>query len=181
MSTLTIAEAASVAGVSVRTVRRWIASGHVVTVGRGQGKRVVAASLSKPADTNGQNGHETGHPMGQVSAKEDTETTTTANSDKAAIEADRLAVLVRELSDRLAEQTGLTAVWMERCRVLSDQLALAAPSERPQEGQEPPEAPEATPEPRSAVLTLLARFWPLLVAVVVLVAAGAWVLLAVAR
>src|SRR5436190_13305500 len=35
MSDLTIAEAATVAGVSVRTVRRWIASGQVVTTGRG--------------------------------------------------------------------------------------------------------------------------------------------------
>ena len=40
------------------------------------------------------------------------------------VEADRLADLVRELTDRLAEQTGLTAVWMERARVLSDLLAL---------------------------------------------------------
>jgi len=51
-----------------------------------------------------------------------------------------LAVLVRELSERLAEQTGLTAMWQERARVLAGQLALAAP-----EGSQTP--PDANPGP----------------------------------
>ena len=46
-------------------------------------------------------------------------------------------------ADRLSEQTALTAIWQERARVLSDQLALAAP-------QSPVEAPGATEAPAPA-------------------------------
>src|SRR5690606_9058404 len=55
--TLTVQEAATVAGVSVRTMRRWAANGQVRTIGQGHGRRIVAASLSKEAaiaDANGQ-------------------------------------------------------------------------------------------------------------------------------
>jgi hypothetical protein len=56
------------------------------------------------------------------------------NTDISDSEAVHLARLVRELSERLAEQTALTAIWQARARVLGDQLALAAPSEAQQEG-----------------------------------------------
>ena len=118
--TLTVTEAATVAGVSVRTMRRWATSGQVRTVGSGHGRRIVAASLSKEtakADTNGQ---EDLPPDVTVSA---TSVTETASGH----EADRLAALVTDLSVRLADQTALTAIWQERARVLGDQLALAAP------------------------------------------------------
>jgi hypothetical protein len=124
---LTVPEAAAVAGVSVRTMRRWASSGQVRTVGSGHGRKVVADSLSKVAASEDTNGHEKRSSDGTVSTTTDNETARSANADTAAIEADRLAVLVRELTDKLAEQTGLTMVWMERCRVLGDQLALAAP------------------------------------------------------
>ena len=59
----------------------------------------------------------------------------------------------------LAEQTGLTMVWMERCRVLGDQLALAAPSESVPAGQQAPDVPAPTtdaPVPLPARLRALA-------------------------
>lgn len=130
---LTVSEAATVAGVSVRTMRRWATSGQVRTDGRGHGRRVVAASLSELPVTNGQNGQEKRSPEGTVSA---TAATETANGH----EADRLADLVRELTGRLSEQSAMTALWMERARVLSDQLALAAP-------QSPQDAPGSTESP----------------------------------
>src|SRR5215211_3300696 len=98
---LTVPEAATVAGVSVRTMRRWATSGQVRTVGTGHRRRVMADSLPKVADTSGQIGQETGQPSGQVSATTITETARSAKTDTSAIEADRLTVLVRELTDKL--------------------------------------------------------------------------------
>jgi excisionase family DNA binding protein len=53
---LTVPEAAAVAGVSVRTMRRWASSGQVRTTGTGHRRRVVTASLSEVVVTNGQIG-----------------------------------------------------------------------------------------------------------------------------
>src|SRR5215210_7445821 len=97
---LTVPEAATVAGVTERTMRRWASSGHVRTVVTGHGRLVMAASLPERPATNGHhdrddrpaavtgpaNGHEAGH----------------------------LAELVRELTDRLTEQTAVAAMWQER-------------------------------------------------------------------
>jgi hypothetical protein len=64
-----------------------------------------------------------------------------------------LVTLVRDLQAQLVATAGATTVWQERCRVLTDQLALAAPasSQQPQEptldastamrAQEPPPWP----------------------------------------
>jgi len=54
---LTVPEAATLAGVSVRTMRRWASSGQVRTTGSGHRRRVVAASLSEIPVTSGHNGH----------------------------------------------------------------------------------------------------------------------------
>src|SRR5436853_2182974 len=168
MTDLTVSEAATVAGVSVRTVRRWIASGQVATTGRGRRKRLVAASLSKQTAANGRNGH-VGVTLSDIESDTTvTETVSAANSDKADLEAGHLAVLVRELSERLADQTALTAIWQERALVLSDQLALAAPT-----------APETVEPPTNAANTLwalLTRWW-WVVSVLALVLALAAVLL----
>lgn len=126
---LTVSEAATVAGVSVRTMRRRVANGQVRTVGRGRGRLIVAASLSGEAaiaDTNGQSER----------PALATEAATTDKPTDSGQEADRLALLVRELSERLAEQAAVAAMWQERARVLADQLALSGPSsdERPPAG-----------------------------------------------
>src|SRR5215211_8462421 len=69
---LTVPEAATVAGVSVRTMRRWAGSGQVRTTGSGHRRRVVAASLSEVAATNGRNGHDVVTRDRPVSATTDT-------------------------------------------------------------------------------------------------------------
>jgi excisionase family DNA binding protein len=129
---LTVHEAATLAGVSERTVRRWASSGHVRTVVTGHGRRVVAASLPERTVTHGQHDR----------ADRPSAATGAANGH----EAGHLAELVRELSDRLAEQAALTAIWQERARVLGDQLALAAP-QQPAEAPGAPESPDPTTEP----------------------------------
>jgi excisionase family DNA binding protein len=155
---LSVPEAATVAGVSVRTMRRWVTNGQVRSVGNGHKRRVVAASLSELPATNGQNGHDVDDGNGH-------ERPASATGSDVAVQADRLADLVRELSDRLADQTAMTALWMERARVLGEQLALTAP-EAPQDakngtlnaptamqGPEPytgPSAPSTAPEAATA-------------------------------
>src|SRR4051812_29827159 len=42
---LTVGQAATLAGVSVRTMRRRVATGEVMTSGHGQARRIVAASV----------------------------------------------------------------------------------------------------------------------------------------
>src|SRR5215217_6685855 len=108
---LSVPEAATAAGVSERTIRRWASSGHVRTVATGQGRRVVAASLPEAPVTNGRR-PDAGRPPS------DTETVMAG-------QADHLAGLVRELSDKLAAATATAAMWQERAGTLSDRLALA--------------------------------------------------------
>jgi hypothetical protein len=115
---LTVPEAATVAGVPARTMRRWVTNGQVRTVGHGHGRRSVAASLSEPAANEAANGHG-GTDGGQAIPV--TAATETANGH----EADRLADLGRDLTVRLSEQTGLTAKWQERAGQLGDRLAAA--------------------------------------------------------
>ena len=121
---LTVPEAAKVAGVSERTMRRWATSGHVRTVGRGPRRRVVAASLSEPAATNGQPGHEGRSSRSTVSATPVIESATAA-------EADRLADLVRELTGRVSDLSAAAAMWQARAQVLDERVRmLEAPKER---------------------------------------------------
>lgn len=143
---LTIPEAATVARVSARTMRRWATSGQVRTVGSGHGRRVVAASLSDQTatvDTNGQ----ADRPV------EDTVSATTVTETDSGHEVGHLADLVRELSTRLADQTALTAIWQERARVLGDQLALAAPVAQPE--------PAAVTTPSGPAVPIWRRWWSL--------------------
>jgi excisionase family DNA binding protein len=115
---LTVSDAATVAGVSARTMRRWVKRGQVRTVRHGHGRRVVAASLSEPAVTNG-------HPGHAAVAADRTASATVVTETVNGHEADRLADLVRDLTVRLSEQTGLTAMWQERAGQLGDRLAAA--------------------------------------------------------
>ncbi len=136
---LTVPEAAKVTGVSERTMRRWAMSGQVRTIGRGHARRIVAGSLSERAATNGQ---DAGHPSGQVSATSATETA-------GAVEADRLADLVRELTGRVAELSATAAMWQARAQVLDERVrALEAPRPEP--------APEAF---KSAAVADLSPPW----------------------
>jgi len=161
---LTVSDAATLAGVSARTMRRWAASGQVRTVGRGHGRRVAAASLLDLPATEGQTGQEQRSHDDTVAATSDTETAS-------GHEAGHLAALVRALTERLAEQTGLTAMWQERARMLSDQLALEAPKSPPDASTAPQtvEPPTDTPTPLWRWLALV-----LVVAVTTMVVLLAW-------
>src|SRR5215208_4154513 len=119
---LSVPEAATVAGVSERTIRRWASSGHVRTVVTGQGRRVVATSLPEAPATNGHRPNVGRPPSG-------TETVMAGQADK------------------LAESTAVAAMWQERARVLNERLAIAAP--RPENGTV--EAPTATEAPELSV------------------------------
>lgn len=138
--TLSVTEAATVAGVSVRTMRRRMASGQVVTVGSGHKRRVVAASLSE----NAANSDTSGQPDRTQSDTSATET----------VEAVHLAALVRELTAQVADQAAVAAMWQERARMLSDQLALAAPESSPA-GRTGPIGRFMAPRSRTAVLVAL--------------------------
>ena len=130
---LTVPDAAKVAGVSERTMRRWATTGHVRTVGRGHKRRVLAVSLSEPSATNGQAGHEGGSPERPVSA-------TPAIESATAAEADRLADLVRELTGRVSDLSATAAMWQTRAQMLDERVrALEAPKPDP--------APDPFPEP----------------------------------
>ena len=85
-----------------------------------------------------------------------------------------VADLVRELTGKLAEQTGLTMVWMERAHVLGERLALAAPdaSQAQQDANPGPVAPRTTdnPVPFSGRLRVLAPWVLALLAIIAVVA-----------
>jgi hypothetical protein len=105
---------------------------------------VVVESLSELTVTNGKNGHEERPPEDTVSAT----TVTTASGSAVTAEAGHLAGLVRELTESLADQRALTALWMERARVLGDQLALAAPVTRQEPNGATLDAPTAVQGPK---------------------------------
>ena len=138
---LSVAEAASVASVSTRTIRRWIASGQVVTVGHGHDRRIVSASLRKPADTVDTNGH-----AGLSSRVTGSDTADTAVSS--GHEAVHLAALVHDLTVRLSESSAVAAMWQERARVLEERLALAAPAQSPGASNLTRESPDTGSGPR---------------------------------
>jgi hypothetical protein len=128
---LTVGQAAKLAGVSVRTMRRRVAAGQVVTAGYGQSRRIVAASVTAPAApsqtattaTHGQQG-DSDRPASTVMTEDMTEDSTATRVTPAA-DIGPLTELVERLTERLVEQTGLTAMWQERAGTLGDRLAAA--------------------------------------------------------
>ena len=148
---LSVAEAATLAGVSERTMRRWAASGQVRTVGRSHARRIPVSEVAAIPATNGRSGT-------------DNRTATAAVAE----EAGHLAALVRELQAKVADLAGAAGMWQVRAEVLAAQLeqargelrALQAPqnaqngtqegrraAESPDPTTEPPEAPSEPPEP----------------------------------
>jgi hypothetical protein len=69
-----------------------------------------------------------------------------------------LIELVERLTERLAEQSAVAAMWQERARMLSDQLALAAP-QQPVEAPGGPAPAEPTVEPPGARARPWWRWW----------------------
>jgi hypothetical protein len=112
----------------------------VTATGSGHDRRVLAASL--PENVASLNGHvpQQQPPADTLEAMTADTTVTSVEDVRVTVEADRLAALVRELTAENRELAAAAAVWQERARVLSDQLALAAP-------QSPPDASGATESP----------------------------------
>ena len=108
---LTVSEAATLAGVSERTMRRWAAHGHVRTVGRGHRRRIPVSELSDRI----------GHTDRPSSDNRPPQSATAA----VAIEAAHLADLVRELQATVTDLAGVAATWQVRADVLSVQLEQA--------------------------------------------------------
>jgi len=162
---LTVPEAAKVAGVSERTMRRWATSGHVRTVGRGHIRRIPASEV---AAMNGHVNGQVGHP------ESDDRPARTATAD----ESGHLADLVRELQDRVADLAGAAGMWQARAMMLEERMkALEAPKPVPEfvppavHDPQPAPDPFPIPTPPNAAPGRWRRWW--------LAVAGAGLVLAV--
>lgn len=156
------------AGVSERTIRRWASSGQVRTVVTGHGRHVVADSLPTRPAMSGQGPDDDDH---HPDAGPDT-----------VDESGHLAELVRTLSDRLTEQAAVIGMWQERCRVLTEQLALASPvaPQEPEDGTLAASTATRAPETSGQPWRPWMRSWAvygavgLLIMLVLLVAVPVW-------
>ena len=142
---LTVGQAAKLAGVSVRTMRRRVAAGQVMTAGHGQARRIVAVSVAAPiipsetaaTTTGGHHGDSdraaNAAMTADSTAMNEAMTEATAATEKTPTpEIGPLVELVERLTERLAEQTGLTAMWQARAQVLDERVrALEAPKPAP--------------------------------------------------
>jgi len=132
---LSVPEAAKVAGVSERTMRRWATSGHVRTVGRGHMRRIPASEV---AAMNGHVNGQVGHP------ESDDRPATAATAD----ESGHLAELVRELQDRVADLAGAAGMWQARAMMLEERMkALEAPKPVPEFVPPAVHDPQPAPDP----------------------------------
>ena len=142
---LSVPEAAKVAGVSERTMRRWATNGHVRTVGRGHARRIPASEL---AAMNGHGNGQVGHPGS------DERPAQTATAD----ESGHLADLVRELQDRVADLAGAAAMWQARAMMLEEHMkALEAP--KPVSEFVPPAVHDPVPPSPNAAPRRWRRWW----------------------
>jgi excisionase family DNA binding protein len=165
---LSARESAAYCGVSEKTIRNWIAAGRLSAEKSAGAFRIAQEDLDTLRNGSPH------PPQAAESASAEVRADDGPQGAEGSAEAGHLADLVRDLTRQLAEQTGLTMVWMERARVLSDQLALAAPAESPVAGQQtalPPDPPRG--EPLTARLRVLAPW------VVVVLTIGVVILLLV--
>jgi Helix-turn-helix domain len=121
---VSVSDAARLAAVSDRTMRRWVTGGQVRSQRRGRAYLVDASEL---AATSGQDGQ----PLA------DNRPPSAAMAD----EAPHLAELVRELTAKLADVSASAALWQGRADVLAQRLhQLEAP-------KEPDPVPTPAPSP----------------------------------
>lgn len=147
MSTLLSAHAAAARlGVSDRTVRRWIAAGRL-RADKAEGEFRIALE-----DLDILTGHDAAAAAAPGHEPDNAAAPNTGRSRLGAAPAaalsdglSSLVALIERQQAQLLEQTAAAAMWQERARVLSDQLALAAP-QSPVEGSGGPIAPEPTVE-----------------------------------
>jgi excisionase family DNA binding protein len=135
---LSAKEAAVAAGVSERTVRRWLASGHLKAAKRGRSFAISPEALAAIS------GHDTGHD-GQPADNGQRPGRTADDSGHAPGVAE-LAALVREQQRTIIELSGQVGYFQARIQQL--QAALEAPKVE-QTTPGPSAAVEAATEPRA--------------------------------
>lgn len=173
---LSARESAAYCGVSEKTIRNWIASGRLSAEKSAGSFRIDQEALDALRS-------ERLHPpQGAESASAELRADVGPQGAEGSAVVAGLAGLVA-LVDRLtAENRQLAesaAMWQERARILDERLALAPPeaSHTQQESRQAPDPPTPitdAPAPLTPRLRALAP-WLLVVLVVVLLAAGGWV------
>jgi hypothetical protein len=156
---LTVGQAATLAGVSVRTMRRRVATGAVMTSGHGQARRIVAASVlaasppSTPAiteDNAARGGHAAVTPamtVGQAVMTEDRAASDTPAMTALVTVVDRLTAENRDLGRQLVDATAAATLWQARADVLAVQLEVARDEIKALMAPEGSVARNLTPEP----------------------------------
>jgi hypothetical protein len=183
---LTVGQAATLAGVSVRTMRRRVAApSSVMTAGHGQARRIVAASVAvapPPGDsaTDGRAdvtpaSDRLATPAASAAMTEAmTEDGAAVTADSPAVTpatsmamaglvalADRLTSENRELSRQLVDVAAAAAVWQERAGTLADRLAVAESRLLALGAPESPLTAPTSPEPPDLTPEPLLSFpWP---------------------
>jgi hypothetical protein len=147
---VTLAEAAELAQVSVRTIRRWIQHGFLAVTEDDQGKMVSPADLPLARERAG-HGHRRGHDQpghgrghGHDRADRDTDTAMTASQVQAVAFRD---AFIQPLVDQLARQEEKLTAQAERIGRLRAELeqlrAAAADAARGPQGAQDAPAPAA--------------------------------------
>ena len=140
---LSAKEAAAVAGVSERTVRRWLASGQLKAVRRG---RAFAISHEALAAISGLDHGQGGHPSdsGQRSGR-------TADDNGRAADTAELVALIREQQQTILELSGRVGYFQAQLEQARETIrALEAPRDAPlhdERAQESTPGAEAPSEP----------------------------------
>jgi excisionase family DNA binding protein len=147
---VSVTEAAVLAGVSERTVRRWVTRGRLRAARRGQALMIATSELADVAGRDG--GQADGHGAGVA--------------DMSASEAGHLAALVRELQADLANATATIGLWQGRAEVLAlqledarAQLALSAPTGAPESHVGGRETAPPAGVPQESVPKPAPRWW----------------------
>jgi excisionase family DNA binding protein len=163
--TLTVAEAAARLGVNDKTIRRWVKAGRLTAQlapgPYGQQYRIPVEALQSAQQA-----------LAVVTVERGADSHALALAVAHALEPRDVAL--RGEIDQLHHEIGALRTLLEE-RLPMPVQGVQAPGHTPDSAvasQEPPEAPEPTPTTTTAVLPFLRRFWPLIVAVIVLVAAG---------
>lgn len=154
MVMVTLPEAAQLAQVSVRTIRRWIQHGHLPVTEGDDGKLVSPADLPLARERAG-HGHRRGHEQpgrgrghGHVPADRDTESVMAASQVQAIAFRD---TFIQPLVDQLARQEEkLTAQAEQIGRLSSERDQLRAALEQVQAERAAEDAARGSQEPRDA-------------------------------
>jgi hypothetical protein len=146
---VTVEDAARMAGVSVRTIRRWIQHGHLPCIEEENGKRVSPADLPvarEPAGRGHSRGHKAslhGHDRGHEYMATDTDTAMTAPALSSAATAQMEAIRdqwLRPLVDRIEElsrENGRLEAERDALRLELDSLRVASDDAPVSERQAP--------------------------------------------